>query len=515
MSGPRETEVLVVGAGPTGLMAANWLVKLGVSCIVVDAKAGPTVESRALAVQARTMEVYDQLGLVDTVLNGAVEANGFSPGFRDRSFATIKFRRLGSALTRFSGFYIFEQSKNERMLADNLVRLGGEILWNHTIRGLENDGPGVVATLVDATGVQRTVRARYLIAADGASSPVRGLRGIRFEGSTYDHTFFVEDATDVEGVDLHVVSVRFAPDDILLCFPMGGTSARIVGIARDDPEGTPASAADAALRTRFADAFGLRWGASNWRSAYRVHHRVADRFRDGAVFLAGDAAHVHSPVGAQGMNTGLQDAHNLALKLVDVLRHRAPDSYLDRYEAERRPVALRLVASTDRAFAIVTSKTRRADLIRGHAIPVIMPIVAKVLPRFPVGRRMFGYIAQIRIHYWMSEGAKAASRGHRGAVVGRRLPPVALNHVELRSATWQVHAYGRTDAVALRALGFRLGIDVHQFAVRDPRPLRVGLWYLIRPDGFVAAEASPATADETFRRALPFPTPLETVPPSD
>ena len=447
MSGPRETEVLVVGAGPTGLMAANWLAKLGVSCIVVDGKAGPTIESRALAVQARTMEVYDQLGLVDTVLDGAVEALGFSPGYRDRSFATLRFRRLGNTLTRFSAFYVFEQSKNERMLADNLTRLGGEILWKHAIRGLENDGTGVVATLAGTGDEPQTVRARYLIAADGASSEVRRLRGIRFSGSTYDHTFFVEDATEVQGVDPHTVSVRFAPDDILLCFPMGGTSARIVGIARDDPEGTPAATADAALRDRFDSAFGLRWGASNWRSAYRVHHRVADRFRDGAVFLAGDAAHVHSPVGAQGMNTGLQDAHNLALKLVDVLRHGAPDAYLDRYEAERRPVALRLVASTDTAFAIVTSKTRRADFIRGHAIPVIMPIVANVIPRFPAGRRLFGYLAQIRIHYWMSDAAQ--SRRARAPRRRRRQTASPARAQPCRASV------GRLAGARLRANGCR------------------------------------------------------------
>jgi len=248
--------------------------------------------------------------------------------------------------------------------------------------------------------------------------------------------------------------------------------------------------------------YSVTYGQSAWFSTYRVHHRVAARFRDGPVFLAGDAAHVHSPVGAQGMNTGLQDAHNLAFKLADVLQGRAGDSYLDRYEAERRPVAHRLVTTTDRIFGFITSTKPVARAVRRGALPLIAPVAAFLAPRTRRASRLFEYVSQIRIHYWMSDGAKEAARGRRSTVVGRRLQFTGDNFEPLRSLQWQVHAYGAMAAVAVHHVRSALGLEVHVLPLHGNRRLKEGIFYLVRPDGFVAAEAPPATAVSTFAAAL-------------
>jgi hypothetical protein len=221
-----------------------------------------------------------------------------------------------------------------------------------------------------------------------------------------------------------------------------------------------------------------------------VHHRVAAAFRDGPFFLAGDAAHVHSPVGAQGMNTGLQDAHNLAFKLADVLRGRRRDRWLDRYEAERRPVAKRLVSTTDRLFGVITSQRRAAGVVRRLVVPLLAPVAVRALPRTRGGGRIFQYLSQIRIHYWMTPGAERAAAGRRHAVVGRRLPWAGDNFAALRSLSWQVHAYGGMTAAEIPDLG----VPVHVFPAAPSTPLRPGHLYLVRPDGFVAGESTPSAA---------------------
>jgi 2-polyprenyl-6-methoxyphenol hydroxylase-like FAD-dependent oxidoreductase len=426
----RTTDVLVIGAGPTGLMAAVVLRRLGVDVIIADRKTGPTRESRALAVQARTLEIYEQLGIVDEVLADCTIGDSAAPGYRDKTFATIPLGGLAAGVTKYPYMVIYEQSKNEALLIRTLEKLGGQILWGHEMRSLDG---------TTATFEQTTVTARYVIGADGASSPVRHSRGIPFEGTTAPRNYFVADAADTTGLGKTSINVRLSADDMLLAFPMGGgRDARLIGVVGDDTS-------EAALREHIKSTYGVEWGDTRWLSTYGVQHRVAASFRDGPVFLAGDAAHVHSPVGGQGMNTGLQDAHNLATKLADVLQGRLPEEYLDRYEAERRPVALLLVATTERLFAATTAQTRGARFLRRRMLPVLAPLAAKVVPHLRAARRIFGYLSQTRIHYRM--GPKD------GKVVGRRMAGE-------NEFTW--HAAER---------------DGHR--------------YLVRPDGFVAAELRP------------------------
>ncbi|GAA2031482.1 FAD-dependent monooxygenase [Agromyces tropicus] len=504
-----RTDVLVVGAGPSGLMAAVVLARRGVDAIIVDAKEGPTHESRALLVQARSMEIYDQLGLADRVLAGRAEARGAVLGFRHQELGRIPLRRFGEGLTPFPDLTIFEQSRNEELLVDALAEAGREVWWRHRLVGLASQTSSVGATLEGPDG-RVVVEARHVIGADGAHSLVREINAIPFEGVTNQHTFFVADAVGATGLVEGWVNVRFAPDDLLLTFPMGGEGHhRILGVVRDtELEGADELSEDL-LRRRLARGFTVGYRSSTWFATYRLHHRVAARFRNGRCFLIGDAAHIHSPVGGQGMNTGLLDAHDLANALGDVLADGMPPRRLDRYEAERRPVALKLVSTTDRLFSNVTSESDLAHTIRGRIIPTAGRVVVPLLPRVLGGERVFGLISQIRIRYRMSPIRPSRSQV-RDDVVGKRLPYVPgdpSNFDALRSFRWQVHGYGAPADLVARVAG-SLGIEHHVFP--PAARLRSDRLYLVRPDGFVAAEASvaagrragPGRVPATFREQL-------------
>jgi hypothetical protein len=294
--------------------------------------------------------------------------------------------------------------------------------------------------------------------------------------------------------------MRIAPNDFLLTFPMGsGGRNRLLGVVPDRGADEPVSAVEDDVHRRLRSAFEVDYRELNWFSTYRVHHRAASRFRAGPVFLAGDAAHVHSPVGAQGMNTGVQDAHGLACKLADVLRRGAEDAALDRYEAERRPVAVRLVRTTDRMFAAVVSRRRFPRLVRDQVVPRVAPFAARIAQRLPGASRLFGYVAQIRIRYRMADRPELRSADR---VVGRRLPWCGDNYATLRALTWQVHAYSAQGGRDAASVGDELGLEAHSFGGVPRNGLRRDRLYLVRPDGFVAASVRPQEAVRRFRSAL-------------
>ncbi|AEV82193.1 monooxygenase [Actinoplanes sp. SE50] len=484
-------EVLVVGAGPTGLMLANWLTRLGVQVLVVDGKDGPTRESRALVVQARSLEIYDQLGIGDQILDAANRAEAISPGSGSRVFGRVPLGALGRGTTPYPFLEVLEQSRNEEILYDHLRKLGGDVIWETPVTAVTQVERGLEAKVGN-----HTVQARFCVGCDGANSAVRKARRIAFEGSTNAHRFYVLDAAAAAGLVGGAVNVRPGGRDFLLAFPMPGRDNwRLIGIVRD-VDGDSALDEDD-VRGRLRELFAVTYTEARWFATYRVHHRVAAAFRDGPFLLAGDAGHVHSPIGAQGMNTGLQDAHNLAFKLADVLRGRRRDTWLDRYEAERRPVAKTLVATTDRLFQAITSQRTLSRVVRTAMIPLIAPMAARALPRTSGGSRLFQYVSQTRIHYPIGPQARTPD-GKRDPVVGRRLPWTGANFAVLRTADWQIHGYGGVEGTEAPDLG----LPVHVFPAAPATPLQPGLFYLVRPDGFVAGRATPAEAEVTFRHAL-------------
>ncbi len=497
----NTTDVLVIGAGPTGLLLAIVLAVRGVRVTIVDRKPGPTRESRAVVVQARTMEIYAQLGISERMTAASADVRLFAPGFGRHGFGVVPIGAIGTGLTPFPGFTVLEQSQTESILTEYLAELGVRVGWNATVT-LPPALPASRDVTVGFAEESRVIRARYVVGADGSNSMVRRALGIEFEGSSYGHTFFVCDADGLRGLTADAINVRLGDAEFLLSFPLGAEGVpghqRLIGLL---PPGGVGDIVEASARAAVARMFGVEWGDSRCFSTYRVQHRVATVFRRGSYFLAGDAGHVHSPVGAQGMNTGIQDAHNLALKLIDVIAGRAPESSLDRYEAERQPVAVRLIASTDRVFGIATSPRRRDRVLRRWLAPLLAPAFIHMLPHLPGASRLFGYLSQTRIHYWMDAEDKLRSAGRRDPVVGRRLPWTGDNYDALRSFDWQVHGYAGTDAAPA---GASLALPAHSFPSTGRTALRGGMLYLVRPDGFVAAKATPANAVRVFARALPW-----------
>jgi 2-polyprenyl-6-methoxyphenol hydroxylase-like FAD-dependent oxidoreductase len=477
-----DTDVLIVGAGPTGLMAGLVLSRRGVPAIVVDRKAGPTRESRALAVQARTMEIYDQLGLAEKVLAGAFPAMRLQIG--TTAGAGPDFSLLQKGATRYPGIQVFEQSQNEHLLADALAESNADVRWRHRLVDLvdetaEPDGR-VEALLESADGGLSRVRARWCIGADGASSAVRRALNLPFDGTTDEATFWVADLRDVRGVPEGALNLRFGKATFAVVFPLGADGhTRLVALAAQEQ-----ITQDEALATADAE-FGLTHGAVDWFSTYRVHHRVAAKFRVGSVFLAGDAGHVHSPVGGQGMNTGLQDAHNLAMLLADVVVGRVAPDAVERYERERRPVALILVNVTDRAFGLVGRRGPLAALFRNQFGGVAAKVVPLLL-KSRLGARFGGYLGQYRIHYHYGLDPKGLPEWARDPAVGRRLPPVGTeNQQALSTMTWQLHTYGAAKVDRPEVPDWIEG----PLAFRaDPSGrLRADRLYVVRPDQFVAA----------------------------
>jgi hypothetical protein len=332
----------------------------------------------------------------------------------------------------------------------------------------------------------------YLAGCDGARSTVREALNIGFPGDTYTHLFYVADV-DATGVaantELHVALDR---TDFLAVFPLKRKGhVRLIGTIREEFENQHENLSWNDVSKRVIDWMGIDVAGVNWFSTYRVHHRVAERFRSGRVFLLGDAAHIHSPVGGQGMNTGIGDAVNLAWKLAAVLQQRANRGILDSYEPERIAFARRLVATTDQVFTGVTDAGMTARLFRLRIVPFFMPFVFSFrrLRRF-----LFRTVSQTAVNYRgspLSEGRLGKLHG------GDRLPWVNTgagdNFASLKSLSWQVHVYG-TAGLEIRAICEQRGLALQIFGWQRQME-RCGLQrdtvYLVRPDGYLAVVAAP------------------------
>jgi len=478
--------VLIVGAGPTGLVLALWLAKLGVKVRIVDKAAEAGTTSRAVAVQARTLEFYRQVGLADTVVNAGVQvaaANLWAGGAR---VARLPLGAMGKGLSPFPYALMYGQDEHERLLVRELERLGVPVERRTELLGHEQSGRGVRARLKRADGSEAQADAAYLAGCDGAHSAVRHGLGAQFTGGTYSGVFYVADVRATGPAANKEIHVDLEEADFNAAFPLKGEGRlRLVGPASWEPteqgELRFEEVAPRAMRN-----LQLSISDVNWFSTYRVHHRVAERFRGGRVFLLGDAAHVHSPVGGQGMNTGIGDAVNLAWKLAAVLNGAARESLLDTYEPERIRFARRLVATTDRAFTFVVKQGPLARLVRTRLVPVVLPMLVRARA---VRRLMFHVVSQIGVQYRHSALSSGAAGKLRG---GDRLPWIELergkdNFEPLRSLKWQAHVYGEA-APGLAQACAELGIELHVFAWRDAMQragLLRGALYLVRPDGYV------------------------------
>ena len=357
-----NTDVLVVGAGPVGLTLGAALAARGVDALVVDKQPEGANTSRAAVIHARTLEVLDELGVSRELVDAGVIVPRFTVRDRDRALLTVDFGRLR---TPYPYTLMLPQSDTERFLRAKLARLGGEVRRPAEIAGVRQDEAGVTATLHGG----ETIRARYLVGADGMHSTVRDLSGIGFTGSAYAESFVLADVR----MDWHLpddeVMLYFSPAGLVVVAPLPGGRHRIVATLDDAPEHPTVADVQALLDARGPARQPALVREVVWSSRFRVHHRLADHYRAGRIFLAGDAAHVHSPAGGQGMNTGIQDAIALAGVLAD-------GTDLDSYETRRRPVAAGVVEMTDRMTRLATVGSRPLIAARNTLLPLVGQVPA-------------------------------------------------------------------------------------------------------------------------------------------
>jgi len=426
MSLPARVDVLVVGAGPTGLMLAVQLARRSVRVLIVDRNPGPSVATKALGVQARTVEIYARLGIAARALEAGTRASGANIWVEDRRAARVPLGDIGRDLSPYPFLLILGQDDNERLLGDALRDEGVEVHWNTELVALVQSPEEASVTLKRPDGALQAIKAGWVAGCDGAHSAVRRLTGIAFPGAPYEHVFFVADTRAQGPMVPGELNVYLWRDGFHLFFPLRGEQHwRVVGIlprelrAREDLR---FDSVVASIRREAGSA--LAFTACNWFSTYRIHHRRAERFRQGRAFLLGDAAHIHSPVGAQGMNTGLQDAYNLAWKLALVTQERALDGLLGSYEAERVPIAERLLRTTDRAFSLIVSDRWFGSVFRTRALAKLLGFA---MGREALRRLAFRTISQIGIHYRASPLSETLSDLPEGAPrAGERFPWLRL-----------------------------------------------------------------------------------------
>ena len=484
-----DTQVLIVGAGPTGLVLALWLTRLKVRVRIVDRLAEPATTSRALVVHARTLEFYRQIGLAEAVVEQSHRFAAANLWVKGRLAGRVGFGAMGEGLSPYPYMLIFSQDEHERLLIEHLAKAGVQVERGVEVIALHQEGHGVRARLKQAGAADDTCEAAYIAGCDGAHSLVRDVMGAGFPGGTYERLFYVADVAANGAVMNGELNLALDEADFLAVFPLqDAAQARLIGTVREDALGGRDEFSWADVSHAALDRLSIQIDRVNWFSTYRVHHRVANAFRRDRCFLLGDAAHIHSPVGGQGMNTGIGDAVNLAWKLAAVIHGRAESSLLDTYEPERIAFARRLVATTDRAFTVVASAGRFARFVRMVVAPRALP----ALFRFKSVRRyMFRVISQTAINYRGS----SLSAGEAGRLKGGdRLPWVPPerptsgeedNFTPLSSLQWQVHVYGDCPP-SVSDFCRQRGLECHQFPWRAATA-RAGLVrnaiYLVRPDG--------------------------------
>ncbi|MEV3905687.1 FAD-dependent oxidoreductase [Mycobacterium sp. NPDC050551] len=492
----NDPTVLIVGAGPTGLAAALELSRLGVDVRIVDRAGVPSATSRALGIQARTVELLRPRGVGDELLRLGNRARATALYARGGKLAEIELHRMASD---FNYVLLLDQSETERVMTEQLGRQGCKVERGVEVTALHQHDDSVAVHLRTGQGRAEIVRPDYVIAADGAHSVIRKATGVAFEGRQLSHSYVLGDLSLTGEVPEDQLSIFLGRRGFLAVFPMGAGHFRFMAT---DPDGLTGDAAEPTLAgiqqlyDRTA-AIPARLVELRWSSRFRINSRHAAHLRAGRVFLGGDAAHVHSPAGGQGMNAGIQDMVNLSWKLALVLAGRARPELLDTYESDRLPVIRDLVTMTERATAAFNSTSPLAHAALTRLAPL-------VLRRIQVQRKAADRLGQLSAGY---RGAPLSADGGRigDLRAGDRVPDAAVvtadgehrrlhDLIDLAGPTLFVFAddehlhTGRSAAVTVRRLASAPTIT------GDP-----AAWLLVRPDGYLAAAGTATDADRLRR----------------
>ncbi len=482
-SAAQMYDVVIAGAGPVGLLLANECARRGMSYHIVEANASQSAHSKALAIFPRTFEIFDMAGLAEPFLPAANRVTRVAFTSHDRTLGRIEFAPKG---TPYPYVAMVPQDVTERLLLEHLRSAGGDVEYETTLVSARDTSAGVEVT-VERGGASAVVHAKYLVGCDGAHSTVRHVLGVPFEGGDYAEQFMLADAVTNDALPGDEMQLCPSRDGPLAIFPMSSTRRRLVAtVDRLEGDAPSLGLVNDLLKQRGPE--GLKAESLVWSTYFRIHHRCVSRMRSGRIFVAGDAAHIHSPFGGQGMNTGLQDAWNLAWKLDFAVRANAKDALLSSYTEERYPIVKGVIEATHFLTATLGAGNPLAQVIRDTVIPL-----ATHIPRFA--------------HAFV-ERLSGLGNSYKGSPIvegaGRRYFDESLRGGRgIRSRF--VLFIAASDAAAVTAAR---SAEQRCAGVLDVRPYDGRDLLLLRPDGYVAYESANgrphafAAIDEVLRRQV-------------
>ncbi|MGQ3892808.1 FAD-dependent monooxygenase [Legionella sp. CNM-4043-24] len=512
----KRPDVLVVGAGPVGLFCANELIRQGLTCRILDKKSSLSEHSKALGIHIRTLDVLQDTGFLDAFLAKGLAVHGLTLKSSGHCLASLDFKNIGS-----SRDYLIDlpQDQSEAILYQGLLDKGVQVEWQTELLNMEQTADQVIARIRQADGSETDIHADWIIACDGAHSRLRHLIHADFAGSAYEQNWWLADLHINWSLPEDRMMLNASLQGPLACFPMGNKRYRLVMTAPDDNPSPGLADIQQAFNVRSSDAALL--SDPVWITPFSIHHRQIQQYRHQRLFFCGDAAHIHSPMGGQGLNTGIQDVYNLVWKLALVQQGNAADSLLDSYHEERYPVGKAVLKKTDAMTRMLLIKQPFLLAMRNRLI--------HLLASFSAFRRMMARdLAELNISYAKSPIVKSMGRKTR-LKAGEYAPHMLLKNLQDRShltlneicADNQHHLFlfvGKEDRVsktsmkaAVLAPKFRNVLQVHVILLDTPSvyPESLSIWIdvnqsihqqfrleaptamLIRPDKYIGLVQSP------------------------